>query len=428
MPRKLTATIIKSLHPKKNRYLVTDSQTPGLGLKISPSGGKYFYYRYRPSGSRTIVEEPIGNALSLSLTDARKAVSIKAGEVAKGVDLREKRRALFEEKAGSEHRSELELFSYIDKYYTPYAREHSVTADEIVRILKREFEFVMDKPIDQISSHDIEQWRTTRGGDITFARIKRIYTYLKACINTAVKHYKMIDRFELQNYSLNRKITEKVNPPKIRYLTKAEEARLHSALFQRDKKLRDQRARYVEWQSRRNHKKQRQELYSDQDYPDHVTPIVILAYHTGFDIGDIFDLHWKHIDFANNQVRKIRNKTSHKADNPQPVVVPMSSAVKCTLKQWGSQHGMTGRVFKSPITGGRLDNISKAWGSILKAAEVKDFRFKDLRHTFGSWLAIEGVDILQIRDLLGHTNVKTTQVYAHLCPHRKQQSVLAVFS
>ena len=52
----------------------------------------------------------------------------------------------------------------------------------------------------------------------------------------------------------------------------------------------------------------------------------------------------------------------------------------------------------------------------------------NLRHTFGSWLAIESVDILQIRDLMGHTDVKTTQVYAHLCPDRKEQSVLNVFS
>jgi len=428
MPRKLTATIIKSLQPGKRRYLVTDSQTPGLALKVSPSGGKYFYYRYRPSGGRTIIEEPIGNALSISLTDARKAVSIKAGDVAKGIDLRKQRRSLLEEEAGSQTSSELELFNYIDRYYAPYAREHSVTADELVRILKREFEFVKDKPIDRIDSHDIEQWRASRSSDITFARIKLIYTYLKACINTAVKHYKIIDRFELQNYALKRKITEKVNPPKIRYLTKAEEARLITALKQRDTGLRNQRARYVEWQSKRNHKKQRQELFSDQEYPDHLTPIVVLAYQTGFDIGDIFDLHWKHIDFSNNQIRKIRNKTSHKSDNPQPVVVPMSSAVKSILEQWGSQHGMSGRVFKSPITGGRLDNISKAWRSILKEAELKDFRFKDLRHTFGSWLAIEGVDILQIRDLMGHTDVKTTQVYAHLCPKKKEQSVLAVFS
>ena len=93
MPQKLTSTLIKSLNPRKNRYLVTDSQTAGLALIISPNGSKYFYYRYRPAGSRSIVEEPIGNAKGLSLSDARKAVTIKAGEVAKGVDLRAQRLA-----------------------------------------------------------------------------------------------------------------------------------------------------------------------------------------------------------------------------------------------------------------------------------------------------------------------------------------------
>ena len=428
MSQKLTATVIKNLKPRGTRYLVTDSHTPGLALRVSPNGGKYFYYRYRPPGSSRILDEPIGNASTLSLADARNAVTIKAGEVAKGIDLRERRRSAREQETAGENDSHLHLFNYIDHYYEPYAQEHSVTADEIVKTLKREFESLKDKPIDQIDSHDIKQWRTSRSGDITFARIKQIYTYLKACINSAVKHYKLIDRFELQNYSLKRKIGEKVNPPKIRYLSKAEESQLLSALKERDQELREKRARYVEWQSRRNHNKKRLEIYSDQDYPDHVTPIIVLAYHTGFDIGDIFDLHWEHIDFANNEIRKIRNKTSHKVDNPQPVVVPMSPTVKNILEQWGRQHGTTGRVFKSPKTGGRLDNISKAWRSILKQAELDDFRFKDLRHTFGSWLAIDGVNILQIRDLMGHTDVKTTQIYAHLCPAKKEQSIMDVFS
>ncbi len=428
MSQKLTATTIKKLKPRATRYLVTDSHTPGLVLKVSPSGGKYFYYRYRPSNSSRVLEEPIGNASILSLGDARDAVTIKAGEVAKGVDLREARRAARDQETADTNDSHLHLFRYIDQYYARYAMEHSVSAEEIVKTLKREFEFLSDKPIDQIDSEDIEIWRASRSEDITFARIKRIYTYLKACINSAVKHYKLIDRFELQNYSLKRKITEKVNPPKVRYLSREEEFRLLAALEKRDKELRDKRARYVEWQSTRNHKKKRLEPFSDQDYPDHITPIILLAYHTGLDIGDLFDLHWEHVDFANIQIRKIRNKTSHKADNPQPVVVPMSPTVKTTLEQWGHQHGMNGRVFKSPKTDGRLDNINKAWRNIIKEAEINDFRLKDLRHTFGSWLAIEGVNILQIRDLMGHTDVKTTQIYAHLCPAKKEQSIRDVFS
>ena len=60
MSRKLNATVIKNLKPRAARYLVTDTHTPGLVLKVSPNGSKYFYYRYRPSGSSRILEEPIG--------------------------------------------------------------------------------------------------------------------------------------------------------------------------------------------------------------------------------------------------------------------------------------------------------------------------------------------------------------------------------
>jgi hypothetical protein len=74
----------------------------------------------------------------------------------------------------------LQLFNYIDNYYEPYAKLHSVTADEIVKALKREFESLKNKPTNQITSKDIDSWRSKRSDQITFARIKRIYTYLKA--------------------------------------------------------------------------------------------------------------------------------------------------------------------------------------------------------------------------------------------------------
>lgn len=47
---------------------------------------------------------------------------------------------------------------------------------------------------------------------------------------------------------------------------------------------------YVVWQSRRKQDRQTQGLVADQDYPDRLTPIVTLAYHTGLDAGDIFHL------------------------------------------------------------------------------------------------------------------------------------------
>ena len=85
-----------------------------------------------------------------------------AGEVAKGTDLKTLRLSRRKRDEEPDKRAELELFNYIEQYYEPYATKHSVTAIEIVRILKREFEFLKHKPIDQIDSDDIEQWRTRR--------------------------------------------------------------------------------------------------------------------------------------------------------------------------------------------------------------------------------------------------------------------------
>ena len=96
-----------------------------------------FYYRYRPSGGRSIVEEPIGNAATLTLKDARLAAVIKAGDVAKGIDLKEQRLARLPEAEKDKTNTDLQLFSYIDKYYEPYAITHSVSGKEIVRILKK---------------------------------------------------------------------------------------------------------------------------------------------------------------------------------------------------------------------------------------------------------------------------------------------------
>lgn len=49
--------------------------------------------------------------------------------------------------------------------------------------------------------------------------------------------------------------------------------------------------------------------------------------------------------------------------------------------------------------------------------------FHTLRHTFASWLAIRGVPLLVISQLLGHSSITMTQRYAHLCPDSRQSAV-----
>ena len=58
---------------------------------------------------------------------------------------------------------------------------------------------------------------------------------------------------------------------------------------------------------------------------------------------------------------------------------------------------------------------------------IKDVRqkvvFHTLRHTFASWLAIDGVPLYTISELMGHSTMDMTKRYAHLCPDTKRAAV-----
>jgi integrase len=55
--------------------------------------------------------------------------------------------------------------------------------------------------------------------------------------------------------------------------------------------------------------------------------------------------------------------------------------------------------------------------------ELKDFKLHDCRHTYASWLAQACVSLQIIRELLGHTSIKTTLIYAHLVPSNLSDAV-----
>ena len=100
----------------------------------------------------------------------------------------------------------------------------------------------------------------------------------------------------------------------------------------------------------------------------------------------------------------------------------MNGTVKLTLQGIERKGDL---VFPSG-TGKQIVNvrIHIAFHQALTKSGITDFRFHDLRHTFASNLVMqEGVELNDVRELLGHKSMTMTLRYAHLSPKHKTRVI-----
>jgi len=146
--------------------------------------------------------------------------------------------------------------------------------------------------------------------------------------------------------------------------------------------------------------------------PLQIQTIVGLAMNTGCRRGELFNLTWDNISLKN----KTLTVTGMVAKSKKKRVIPLNSKAMELLKTWrkGNVTHISGLVFPSDITGKPLVGIKRQWANLMKAANVTGFRFHDLRHDFASRLAMKGVSLYEVKDLLGHSSITMTERYAHL--------------
>ena len=95
------------------------------------------------------------------------------------------------------------------------------------------------------------------------------------------------------------------------------------------------------------------------------------------------------------------------AKSKKHLIIPMNATTRETLAAWKKQSGKdSGLVFVNPLTGKKFTNCNSAWESLLKAAQIENFRWHDMRHDFASRLVMNGVDLNTVRELLGHSDMK----------------------
>ena len=145
----------------------------------------------------------------------------------------------------------------------------------------------------------------------------------------------------------------------------------------------------------------------------HLVPILTCALATGMRFSEVLGLCWRDIDLEKSQITvRAESSKSGKAR-----VIPMNQSLCRVLAGLMSSNGHEGHVFlyKDPLTGKErpLKTIRKAFNQACQRADIKNLRFHDLRHTFGSRLIERGADPVSVKNLLGHANLKTTEIYLH---------------
>jgi integrase len=80
-------------------------------------------------------------------------------------------------------------------------------------------------------------------------------------------------------------------------------------------------------------------------------------------------------------------------------------------------------VFVNPDTGTRYQDVKKSFATACRKADIYDFHFHDLRHTFASQLVMAGVDLTTVSRLMGHKSLTMTLRYSHLAPNHLKRAV-----
>ena len=184
---------------------------------------------------------------------------------------------------------------------------------------------------------------------------------------------------------------------KIRYLTQEEEIRLFAEI-----------ERGYEVLDRYTRKKKITQPYI------YLKPIIVTALQTGMRKGEILNLQWNNIDESHNFIELLKTKTGKSRK------IPISDKLKSELSKIKKTSNY---VFVNPKTNEPYTDIKKSFSNVIKKANIKNFRFHDLRHTVATRLVEKGIDLTVVQEILGHSKITTTQRYAHPVPQRKLDAI-----
>lgn len=391
---RLTKRIVDAASRTDKRYVVWDSELSGFGLRVETSGSKTFVVRYRAEGGgRTATQRyvTVGRFGNLTVEEARKQAKGILGSVAVGDDPADQRRA---------KRLEMKISGLIDLYedegcfiqrgkrqgqpMKPKTKQFT-----IARLRHHVVPLLGHKRVTEVGPHDIERFfRDVAAGktakDEKVAPRKRIIVRGgEGAARKVFRDLSAVFSFAsrggiVPSNPCEKAVVQKTDNHCERFLTLDEVAKLGAACDEL-------------------------EVEGTNIKALNITRLWAL---TGCRRNEIAELKWDEVDFERGLLILDDSKTGKS-------LRPLAAAALALLKGIEREKGSV-YVFPAMTGDGYFQGTKGIWPKIVKRAGLVDVTPHTLRHTIGSTAVSTGEALALTGAILGHSNLRSTAIYAHV--------------
>lgn len=164
---------------------------------------------------------------------------------------------------------------------------------------------------------------------------------------------------------------------------------------------------------------QKEEIEELLDNSNGLYPVLYTFLKTGLRKSELINLKWKDIDFKRKYIT-IESKEDWRTKTGNTREIPITDDLVEILNKLPRTSDYVflnskGRKYGFHLTE-RVKRLARSIG-------IEDMTVHALRHTFISHLVMNGVDLVSIKELAGHSDIKTTMRYAHLAPGHLRKSI-----
>lgn len=375
---KLNKRLVDALEADPDRDVVVwDSELRGFGVRVKPSGRKTYILQYRNAQGRSR-RTTLGKHGVITCRKARQDALQDLAEVSRGDDPAEARQS---QRKGITMRELAER--YIKEHLAP--KRKASTVHEWRRLLRtRILPRIGNRKAAALSRNDVERLHRSLARTPTTAN--RVVSVISAMLGFA-------ERRDLRPQGPNpcALIERYPEKPRERFLSPEELARLGKALNEAER--------------------------AKTAHPSAILAIRLLTL-TGMRRSEVLNLRWKAVDFERSCLLLEDSKTGRKR-------VPLAPPALQLLAE-ADQSASNPYVCWGRRKNARLVGLQKVWERIREDAGIEDVRLHDLRHTFASFGAMEGIGLFLIGKVLGHKQASTTERYAHVGPDPVHMAASAI--